>query len=208
MSKRRLIEDWLPIAALGEESGRERHSMTALPPTYYLHVWFARRPLVASRAAILGSLLDADANRDQFLHNLGIHGDPVRAKVRIAAATAKGERLGADAYGYARAFQHLPPPVHLTRTILDPTAGGGSIPFEAVRRGCDVGANDRNPVASLVLKATVELPLQYGAPLLERMDYSRSWWHSAGSSHPYIRQPRLGYSSQRCRSRSSKSRKD
>jgi len=41
MSKRRLIEDWLPIAALGEESGRERHSMTALPPTYYLHVWFA-----------------------------------------------------------------------------------------------------------------------------------------------------------------------
>lgn len=48
---RLLIEEWLPIAALGEESVRERRSMTALPPTYYLHVWWARRPLVASRAA-------------------------------------------------------------------------------------------------------------------------------------------------------------
>ena len=45
---RRLIEDWLPIAELSEESRRERRSMTALPATYYLHVWFARRPLVAN----------------------------------------------------------------------------------------------------------------------------------------------------------------
>jgi adenine-specific DNA methylase len=60
---RRLIEEWLPIAELSEESVRERRSMTALPPTYYLHVWFARRPLVASRAAVLASLLPADADR-------------------------------------------------------------------------------------------------------------------------------------------------
>ena len=53
----RLIERWLPIAALGEESVRERRSMTALPPTYYLRVWWARRPLVASRAAVFTSLL-------------------------------------------------------------------------------------------------------------------------------------------------------
>ena len=59
---KRLIESWLPIAAVGEESVRERRSMTALPPTYYLHVWWARRPLVASRAAILASLLPEDAN--------------------------------------------------------------------------------------------------------------------------------------------------
>lgn len=78
--KKRLIEEWLPIAALGEESVRERRSMTALPPTYYLHVWWARRPLVASRAAVLASLLPADADRDKFMHVLGIHGDPVKAK--------------------------------------------------------------------------------------------------------------------------------
>ena len=104
----RLIERWLPISALGEESVRERRSMTALPPTYYLHVWWARRPLVASRAAVLASLLPEDADRERFLHVLGIHGDPVAAKKRIAMADRKGERLGANAYGYPRAFGYTP----------------------------------------------------------------------------------------------------
>ena len=63
----RLIECWLPIAEIGEEATRERRSMTALPPTYYLHVWWARRPLAASRAAILASLLPSDADRKAFL---------------------------------------------------------------------------------------------------------------------------------------------
>lgn len=75
MSDVRLIERWLPIAALSEESVRERRSMTALPPNYYLHVWWARRPLVASRAAILSSLLPEEANRADFLKAVGIHGD-------------------------------------------------------------------------------------------------------------------------------------
>ena len=169
MNKRRLIEDWLPIAALSEECVRERRSMTSLPPTYYLHVWFARRPLVASRAAILASLLEATADHEEFLHEIGIHGDPVASKLRIAEATAKGERLGAGAYGYQRAFQHLPPPSQVAATVLDPTAGGGSIPFEAARLGSCVVANDLNPVASLVLKTTVELPIQYGSALLDRV---------------------------------------
>jgi adenine-specific DNA methylase len=129
--------------------------MTSLPPTYYLHVWFARRPLVASRAAILGSLLDADANREKFLHDLGIHGDPVAARTRMKRATAEGIRLEAGPYGYARAFQYLPPPLERETCILDPTAGGGSIPFEAVRLGAETIANDLNPVAALLLKATV-----------------------------------------------------
>ena len=90
MPDTRLIERWLPIAALGEESVRERRSLQALPPTYYLHVWWARRPLVASRAAVLASLLPADADRERFLHVLGIHGDPVAAKKRIAIANRKG----------------------------------------------------------------------------------------------------------------------
>ena len=169
MSKRRLIEDWLPIAALSEECVRERRSMTALPPTYYLHVWFARRPLVASRAAILGCLLPADAGRDKFLHDLGIHGDPVAAARAIAGARASGERVE-NPYDYQRAFYHLPPPVAEGLSVLDPTAGGGSIPFEAIRVGADTIGNDLNPVASFVLKTTVELPLQFGASLLRRFD--------------------------------------
>ena len=105
MPDTRLIERWLPIAALGEESVRERRSMTALPPTYYLHVWWARRPLVAARAAVLASLLPADADRDQFLHVLGIHGDPVATRRRIDAAKRRGKRFEGQAYSYPRAVR-------------------------------------------------------------------------------------------------------
>ncbi len=89
---RRLIESWLPIAELGEESSRERRSMTALPPTYYLHVWWARRPLVASRAAIMASILPEDADRKMFMQAMGVHGDPVTAKDAIEKARRTGIR--------------------------------------------------------------------------------------------------------------------
>jgi len=173
-SDRRLIEEWLPIAALGEESVRERRSMTALPPTYYLHVWWARRPLVASRAAILGCLLPANADREKFMHVLGIHGDPVKAKKRIEIADRRGERLGADAYGYKRAFSYAPDDedkqwiadaLPKNASVLDPTAGGGSIPYEAVRLGLETNANDLNPVAAIILHATVRLPALHGIVL-------------------------------------------
>ena len=171
MADTRLIERWLPIAALGIESVRERRSMTALPPVYYLHVWWARRPLVASRAAVLASLLPADADRGKFLHVLGIHGDPVAAKKRIAIATRKGERLGAGAYGYPRAFGYTPSEedrswlaeaVSQDAMILDPTAGGGSVPFEAARLGFESLANDLNPVSALIMRATLEWPAKHG----------------------------------------------
>jgi adenine-specific DNA methylase len=172
MADRRLIEEWLPIAEIGIESLRERTPMTPFPAPNRLHVWFARRPLVASRAAILGSLLPAGADREKFLWTLGIHGDPVKSRVRIAKATAEGERLGKDAYGYSRAFTYTPGAEDLRAaegaTILDPTAGGGSIPFEAVRLECTAISNDLNPVASLILKATVEIPAVLGLRVLKR----------------------------------------
>ncbi|MCY4515130.1 MAG: DUF1156 domain-containing protein, partial [Candidatus Tectomicrobia bacterium] len=170
----RLIERWLPIAALGEESTRERRSMTALPAIYYLHVWWARRPLVASRAAVLASLLPADADRQKFLHVIGIHGDPVAARNRIAIANRHGERLGAGAYGYSRAFGYTPDSVDKKwlidnsvagATVLDPTAGGGSIPLEATRLGLKAVANDLNPVATLIERATFEWPAKFGMSL-------------------------------------------
>ena len=103
---KRLIEEWLPIAELGIESVRERTPMTPFPAPNRLHVWWARRPLVASRAAVLASLLPADADRSTFMHMLGIHGDPVAAKKRIAKATREGVRLGAD--GLQPSLQPLP----------------------------------------------------------------------------------------------------
>ena len=84
----RLIERWLPIAELGIESTRERTPMTPFPAPNRLHVWWARRPLVASRAAVLASLLPEDADREKFMHVLGIHGDPVAAQLAIQTIMA------------------------------------------------------------------------------------------------------------------------
>lgn len=104
----RLIETWLPIAELGIESIRERTPMTPFPAPNRLHVWWARRPLVASRAAVLASLIPADADREKFRHVLGIHGDPVGTKRRIDRAKRAGKRFEGEAYGYKRAFLYSP----------------------------------------------------------------------------------------------------
>jgi len=171
---RRLIERWLPIAALSEESIRERRSMTALPPIYYLHVWWARRPLVASRAAVLAALLPEDADQKRFMHALGIHGDAAAAAIKIDLARRTGVRVD-DPYGYPRAFSYTPDAsdrawlrdaVSSDQVVLDPTAGGGSIPFETLRLGCSIIANDLNPVAALIMRATVEWPGRHGAALV------------------------------------------
>lgn len=179
----RLIERYLPIAELGIESVRERTPMTPFPAPNRLHVWWARRPLVASRAAVLASILPADADRDAFRYTLGIHGDPIAARVRIARADRAGERLGADAYGYSRAFTHSPTEAEMAQLydgnrpiILDPTAGGGAIPLEAVRLGFEAIGNDLNPVATLIEKATVEYPAKFGNELTKEFRTIGKLW--------------------------------
>jgi adenine-specific DNA methylase len=175
MSAPRLIERWLPITEIGIESLRERTPMTPFPAPNRLHVWWARRPLVASRAAVLASLLPADADREKFMHVLGIHGDPVASRRRIDKAKRTGIRFEGEAYDYDRAFKYVPSEAdrawfnsEITRAgtaqprVLDPTAGGGSIPFESVRLGFASVANDLNPVAALIERATIEWPTKYG----------------------------------------------
>ena len=157
--------------------------MTPFPAPNRLHVWWARRPLVASRAAVLASLLPADADRDKFLHVLGIHGDPVATRRRIDEARRRGERFEGQAYSYPRAFGHVPgrddhqwkqnmfqAGDRTTVSVLDPTAGGGSIPFEALRLGCQSFANDLNPVSTLIMRATVEWPSVHGGALRAAFD--------------------------------------
>ena len=175
--QKRLIETYLPIAELSEEGVRERRLSTSLPPINFLHVWWARRPLVAARAAVLASMLPQDADRASFLKAVGIHGDPVATRARIDIAKRTGADLGPDPYGYPRAFQHDPNrDVHQLLgniddvVVADLTAGGGSIPFEAMRMGASTIANDLNPVAALILKATIEYPSAYGQDLLREYE--------------------------------------
>lgn len=181
---RRLIEEWLPIAEIGIESQRERTPMTPFPAPNRLHVWWARRPLIAARAAVMASLLPADTDRARFLHALGIHGDPVAAQQKMAIAKRSGQRVE-DPYGYKRAFTYSlsaeerswfryeskRAQIEGEVVCLDPTAGGGSIPFEALRMGLNIAANDINPVASLVEKLTIALPYTLGTSVIE--EYKR-----------------------------------
>jgi adenine-specific DNA methylase len=182
---RRLIEDWLPISEIGIESIRERTPMTPFPAPNRLHVWWARRPLVASRAAILGALLPANVGstlqgKQAFMQTLGIHGDPVAARKRIESAKQNGDKLGPDPYGYQRSYKYTPSPsdrswilgnlegssIGVPAIVFDPTAGGGSIPLEASRLGFETIANDINPVAAFLLKQTVQTPLFHGGDLI------------------------------------------
>lgn len=171
----------MPVQELGIESRRE-NSTGLHPPPNRLHVWWARRPLAVSRAAILAALLPSDTDHAWFLRTLGIFGDPVAAYERIQQAGAT--RLG-DPYGYKRAFTYTPDAgtlddlrrriaEHWGRehlVLLDPMAGGGSIPFEGLRYGLDVWANDLNPVACVILKATCEYPAYFGEQLAEDIAY-------------------------------------
>ncbi len=198
-----LLESWLPFETIGAESLRERGASSALPPLYFLHVWWARRPLTISRAAIVASLLpawdadnaaltarfpDAAAYHAWFLRFLGIKGDPVTMRARLLKARETGEYLGANPYGYDRAFKSSPDaadlaifetlagrPLHEI-TLLDPFSGGGSIPFEARRYGLATIANELNPVAAVILKATLDYPAQYGPELAaEIQHWGRRW---------------------------------
>lgn len=267
----RLIEAGFPCHQVGAETQRERGASSALPPLYFLHVWWARRPLTPSRAAILGSLLPAGADPDWFLRQLGIEkvqaivnggqwtlnsklrerikkdineyllvddvvlralekeqerrndnrkvieslinydqtlkqhpllvrwadeskkldmpwpprgqklsitrvaADPAHINERIEFAKSDriknilGEILKwdeEDLYGYSRAYEHHPIPSEEKLVVLDPTSGGGSIPFEALRLGNQVIANDLNPVATVILYATLDYPARYGLGLL------------------------------------------
>ncbi|MDQ0566861.1 DUF1156 domain-containing protein [Erythrobacter citreus] len=183
MTTTRLIERWLPIAEVGIESVRERILPTAMPAVNYLHVWWARRPLTASRAAVLASVLPEDTDHDAFMQMMGIHGDPIAARHRIEKANRAGERLGAAAYGYNRAFLHNPTgeekaAINADRdlVVLDPTAGGGAIPFEAHRLGLSTIANDLNPVATIIETATLEYPSKFGQSLFDEYQQLGPEW--------------------------------
>ena len=170
----RLIERWLPIAEIGIESIREVGDSRALPAPRYLHVWWARRPQTASRAAIVASLMAHNAEKSMFMDIMGITGDPIAVRAKLDLAKRTGENLGSNPYGYPRAFTYNPSKASIEAalgsnkyTFLDATSGGGSIPFEALRLGLKTYANELNPVASILLKATLDFPARYGRELVE-----------------------------------------
>lgn len=182
-----LIEEWLPAAAIGVECMREEMNPIAKPPTKYFHVWWARRPLVVSRAAVLGSLLPADYDRDDFERLLGF-GLPGDVLVALRRRMDSGERIEGG-FGCRRAFSNPMPEASLARAttaiqrlwgrdvaVLDPMAGGGSIPYEAARLGLRAIANEYNPVACSILEASVDYPFRFGKRLETKVsEWAKVW---------------------------------
>jgi putative DNA methylase len=181
-----LISKWFPITEVSVESVRERTPGTPYPATSRIHVWFARRPHATSRAAILGSLLPSYTKREDVLKLLGI---PLGVNVRkadeeIAKARASGVRVSINPFSWAKAFKHTPSEFDRSNfhkqlrsfwgierpLVVDPMAGGGSIPFEAMRLGLPVVAGDINPVAFVCLKGTLEYPMRFRKKLLPTVE--------------------------------------
>ncbi len=222
-----LIEDWLPITELGIESRRERAVAMDLPPIYALHVWWARRPLVACSGVILASLLppwtqgladafageqnlkDETSYQSWILRLTGIVGDPITARAQELRNKALGVKARTNPFTYKPAFKNRPKASDLTLlervllwqwgevpTVLDPTAGGGSIPYSAARLGLPSTASDLSAVAAVVLRGSVEVPLHWGLDLVpdlkhwgdvlsERLtDRLRPYFPTSPAEHP------------------------
>jgi len=173
VNDRRLIEDYIPIKQISAEASREKSLRHGHIST--LHLWWARRPLVACRAAIYASLVPAPttpqerATKAKFMIDLckwKVSDQTIKtARRHIMAAhavrlgMAPEQDLKPMMEGKKPVPEGVPPP-----KVLDPFAGGGSIPLEALRLGCDAYAMDLNPVAYLILLCTCVYPQKYGQP--------------------------------------------
>jgi adenine-specific DNA methylase len=150
--QKRLIEWDLPLATISEESAREKNIRHGHPST--LHIWWARRPLASSRATAFAALIDdpGEENPEQreYLKDL------------IRRITPWEAVKGGNSEDIEEARQLILEQYGRSPRVLDPFAGGGSIPLEALRLGCETYASDYNPVAVFIEKATLEWPQKFG----------------------------------------------
>jgi putative DNA methylase len=169
--RKKLIEVALPLEAINVASAREKSIRHGHPST--LHLWWARRPLAACRAVIFTSLIDDPDDP---------HAPP--DFVTACKELPKGKNATVEDTPRQRLFDFIerlvtweattdekilntarelirlstdgnPPP------LLDPFAGGGSIPLEAQRLGLEAHASDLNPVAVMINKALIEIPPKF-----------------------------------------------
>lgn len=177
---RRLIEDYLPIQAISAEASREKSVRKGHIST--LHLWWARRPLVACRAAVYGALVPASrfvpengpdnkkqslgrANAARFIEQLCKYpGNPAVIKeAQRHILEAHAERL-TEEMGRRVTVEDIEEGRAPRPKVLDMFAGGGAIPLEALRLGCEAYALDLNPVAHIIELCTLVYPQKYGKP--------------------------------------------
>ena len=184
---KRLAEVDFPIAEVSRHAAREKSIRHGHPST--LHLWWARRPLASSRAMLMALLLPDPCDpqcpkefKDEARRILeryprppgwttGIDSDQGLRKIILTfiADFANWDLAANQTYldisrALVKAAQGEEPPL-----VVDPFAGGGSIPLEALRLGCEAFASDLNPVACLILKVMLEEIPRHGRELAEEL---------------------------------------
>lgn len=182
---KRLAEVDFPIAVVSRHSAKEKAAGGAVGHPNMLQLWWARRPLAACRAMLMALLLPDPVDqhcpaefkrRARNLLPRVVVGEPEPSDLRLRQALLKfiGDFANWDnssnplfldaARALVRAAYGEEPPL-----VVDPFAGGGSIPLEALRVGCDAFASDLNPVACLILKTMLEEIPRHGPGLADEL---------------------------------------
>ena len=178
---KRLAEVDFPIAVVSKHAAREKSIRHGHPST--LHLWWARRPLASSRAVLLALLLPdpcdsrcPEAFKRQAREILSAVRQPPRSdeELRKALLWFIGAFANWDMAAHSSYLQvgrSLVQAAHDEEAplVVDPFAGGGSIPLEALRLGCEAFASDLNPVACLILKVMLEDIPRHGPELADEL---------------------------------------
>jgi len=154
-----LLEKGIPTRTLNELAKKEK---LGRPPINEFHYWWTRKPLITSRAVLLSALSDTlSAKELEALTGLDGNG-------RVKPAFYDEPWKGAPDYRLvlARARELYGEQLK----VYDPFAGSGMIGFEALRLGLSVELSDYNPVAYLIMKATIEYPKKYGVKLADDVE--------------------------------------
>ena len=158
MSKK-LIETSLPLEAINAASAREKSIRHGHPST--LHLYWSRKPLATARAILFAQLVDDPASRPEEFPTVEAQ-DAERARLHdlmsrlVVWENSSDTSLLEQARAEIRRSNGGAIPA-----VVDPFAGGGSIPLEAQRLGCRAEASDLNPLAVLINKALIDIPPRF-----------------------------------------------
>lgn len=191
--KRKLIEVSLPLEEINAQSAREKSIRHGHPST--LHLWWARRPLATARAVLFAQLVDDPSNDiDEYRAEAERNGyeDPdAWAEHRVKQERERlfdlirqmvnWNNLGDEALFSKVRAEIMKSTNGNPPAILDPFAGGGTIPLEAQRLGLEAHASDLNPVAVLINKALIEIPPKFAGrePVFPGAAGTRTDWPKA-----------------------------
>ncbi len=156
-TSQRFIEKIFPVHTVSLLSEKEKFSHKGHLSS--LHIWWARRPLASSRASIYAALIPGYISTEDNLHD-DKNNKPTSTLQFIERLSDWRNALNSELLTKARehirtTYSGTPP------KILDPFSGSGTIPFEALRLGCEVYALDYNPVAVFIEKCALDFPHRF-----------------------------------------------